>query len=325
MRLPWICCAPSASVKSKPMRLRNTISIAAMAMAVVTTFASAQAVDPMGGSSRFAAPVLLTLQQPPESIYAPPAPPREDEGVNEGGVHLDLGVRYMTDYVYRGIDFSEVAGHEDSPNYQADAKLSFDLGKLPHPYLGLFVNYYDADPVSHFQEFRPNFGFDWLIKPLTISAGYNSYIYPDRDAVSTSEVFVKIALDDSFLFKSRKPLLTPYIYGAYDVDLYNGWYFEAGVKHDFEVEDTGLMLTLIADASYVLQDSQFLLTGTNDTGFQHYDIGAIGTYSLNTLLNVSKHYGQLDLKGYLFYTDNIADHLRADNQLWGGVGVEFKY
>lgn len=271
-------------------------------------------------------PNALTLaDQPPESIYAPPTPPRVEEGINEGGLHLDLGARWMTDYVYRGIDFSETGGHEDSPNYQFNGKLSMDLGKLPHPYVGLFVNYFDSDPVSRFQEFRPNFGFDWLFKPILFTAGYNAYIYPDRDNLSTSEVFGRFEFDDSFLFHTLRPVLSPYVYGAYDVDLYNGWYLEAGVKHDFQIEDTGLTLTLLADVSYVSKWQQFLEVGTNDTGFQHYDLGAIGSYSLNNLFNIPKHYGEFELKGYLYYTDNLDHNLLAPSQMWGGVGIEMHY
>src|SRR5689334_10623700 len=101
-------------------------------------------------------PIYLAAPGAPESVYPPPAPKREDEGVNEGAVHLDLAVRYMTDYIYRGLDrsdgmgltvsgdgsgggaktdISKAFGHEDAPNLQVDSKLSFDLGKLPHPYL----------------------------------------------------------------------------------------------------------------------------------------------------------------------------------------------
>ena len=32
-----------------------------------------------------------------ESVYAPPEPPRPDQGVNEGGVHLNLNVTYLND------------------------------------------------------------------------------------------------------------------------------------------------------------------------------------------------------------------------------------
>src|SRR5437660_588870 len=82
-----------------------------------------------------ASPFKLALLPEDQSVYAPPAPPREDEGINAGGVHVDLVVRYLTDYVYRGIDHSEVGGNEDAPNLQFDGKLSFDLGKLPHPFV----------------------------------------------------------------------------------------------------------------------------------------------------------------------------------------------
>ena len=150
----------------------------------LATPARAQSVS---ASPSFASP--LTLQQRPESIYAPPAPPREDEGINEGAVHLDLTVRYMTDYIFRGVDRSEVGGREDAPNLQFDGKLDFDLGKFPHPFIALFVNVYDSDPISNFQEVRPVIGFDWPIKPLTISGGNTTYLFPDRDEINTNEVF----------------------------------------------------------------------------------------------------------------------------------------
>src|SRR4051812_12770621 len=105
----------------------------------------------------------LELQPAPESIYAPPAPSSDNSGVNEGGVHLDVAVRYLTDYVYRGVDRGELigtnqilpsdsvsvtplarTGNEDSPNLQLNEKISFDLGKLPHPYVALFVNVFDS-------------------------------------------------------------------------------------------------------------------------------------------------------------------------------------
>ncbi len=264
-------------------------------------------------------------QQRPESIYAPPAPPREDQGVNEGAVHLDLTVRYMTDYVYRGIDRSEVGGREDAPNIQFDGKLDFDLGKFPHPYIGLFVNVYDSDPVSRFQEVRPVLGFDWTIKPLTISGGNIAYIFPDRDDIDTSEVFFKVAFDDAFIWSTERPILSPYAMVAYDYDLWKGWYFEAGVKHDFVFEDSGFVLTLLADASYVMDNEQFLQRGASDSGFQHYDVGLIGNYSLNTLFNFPRRYGEFSVQGYLYYTDGIEDNLRADTQIWGGVGINLKY
>src|SRR5262245_44885296 len=52
----------------------------------------------------------LQLRQAVESVYDLEAPPAE-EGYNAGGVTFDLTVRYMTDYVFRGIDRSEGSGN----------------------------------------------------------------------------------------------------------------------------------------------------------------------------------------------------------------------
>lgn len=263
----------------------------------------------------------------PESIYAPPSPPQENAGVNEGAVHFNLAVGYFTDYVYRGLELLEPPGAEDRTNLQVNARLSFDLGKLPHPFVGVFVNVADSDPTSTFQEVRPYLGAEWTIRPLIISGGHNAYLYPDRDQLETSEFWGKIQIDDSYFFRTDQPIFSPYIYGAYDYDRYNGWYLEAGISHDFVIEDTGLTLTAEAHASYVRGIDLFDGTGGLEkvAGFQHYQIGLIADYSLNTLLNISRRYGQWSFQGFLYYTDNIEDDLIATTQLWGGAGIMFRY
>ena len=62
-----------------------------------------------------------------------------------------------------------------------------------------------------------------------------------------------------------------------------------------------------------------------DSGFQHYEVGIETTYTLNGLLNIPSRYGKLDFKGYLFYTDGLDNHLRADSELYGGLGIGFSY
>jgi hypothetical protein len=308
-----------------------TAKIFAAAIAVGVA-ADAVAAPPDVAAAPFARSLLLV--DDPGTIYQEREAPRADAGVNAGGAHFSLTVNYMTDYVYRGIDHSEVGainpadrGHasEDAPNLQFDGKLSFDLGRLPHPFVGVFVNVFNDDPVSRFQEVRPFAGLEWTIKPLVVTAGWQAYIYPERDEFNTSEVFAKIELDDSLLFRTDKPVLSPYVYAAYDLDLYNGYYIEVGVKHDFRIGDTGVTLTAVADVAYVMGDAYFTASHGEDSGFQHYDLGVIGSYSLNTLLNVSRRYGDWKLKGYLYYTDGINHYLRADTQLWGGVGITFDY
>jgi hypothetical protein len=293
--------------------------------------------------SKFASPLSLSLQpEEPESVYAPPAPPRTDAGINEGAVHIDVAVGYFTDYLFRGIEFAELpsfnrnpddpneilgSGSEDSPTLQINAKLQLDLGKLPHPYVGVFVNYADADPISTFEEIRPTLGFDWPIRPLIFSAGYTTYLYPDRDQFETSEVWGRIQIDDSWFLHTETPMLSPYIFAAYDIDVYNGWYIEGGVSHDFVIEKTGLTLTAEAHVAYVhgVQLFETVFNQEDVNGFQHYQLGLIGTYSLNKFFNFPTRYGEWNFQGFLYYTDSMEDDLLADTQLWGGVGVLFKY
>jgi hypothetical protein len=289
-------------------------------------------------------PITLSAQPDDESVYAMPTPAKEGEGVNAGGVKLDLTMLYLNQNVYRGISHSikssgppagsgvNAEPKGTSANFNLDARLEFDLGKFPHPFVGVVGNMYDSDPVSRFQEVRPIVGATWNIRPITLEGGNISYFYPEREDLNTAEFYGKISLDDSFLFHTQHPLLSPYAFGAYDYDKNKGWYFEAGVTHDFVFEDWGLTLTVFGDAAYIMGfQQQFVYiddpstTGFHTTGFQHYDVGAKAAYSLNALLNIPKRYGEFDLVGNLTYTDGLSSNIRADTVLWGGGGIQFKY
>lgn len=311
----------------------RSAALAVSAVAMLTT--TSVLAEPLPEAD---APIVLlrpfALVDQPESIYPDPEPPKPNTGINEGGVRVSLNVNYLTDYVYRGIDRSEVGAidpaetgdvTEDAPNLQFDGKLTFDLGRAPSPFVGLFANVYNDDPVSRFQEVRPYFGLDWKIRPLRLSAGWQTYIYPERDDFNTSEIFGRLEIDDSVFFRTDRPILAPYVFAAYDHDLYDGLYLEAGVNHDIVLEGTGVVLTVTGNVGFVAGHSYFTAQNDEDTGFQHYEVGLIGTYSLNTLINVSRRYGDWKLRGYLFYTDGLNNDLRADTQIWGGVGIGFDY
>ena len=272
-------------------------------------------------------PLKLSFAPEDESVYAPPVPAREDQGTNMGGVNLDLSFSFLSDYVYRGVNHSDLPRSSHKPNFQFQGVVSFNTGKLPHPFVGIFANIFDSDPVSRFQEIRPFAGIEWTVRPITLDAGINSYIYPEREAFNTSEVWMKLTLDDAVIFRTERPLFTPYLYAAYDYDKNKGFYVEAGVSHDFVIEDYGLTFTLLADVAYISHfQQQFIFTGIKSSGFQHYDGGLIATYQLNNLLKVSKRFGEIDLKGYLYYTDGIGPQiLHAESTVWGGAGLQFKY
>ena len=288
-----------------------------------------------------AAPVKLAMLQPgpqDESVYAPPAPPSDAEGANTGGINLDLSIRYLTDYLYRGVDRTRFIGAatgddiEEKANFQFEGQLTFNLGKFPHPFIGVFANVLDEDPVQTFQEVRPVFGAQLYVRPFIFAAGNNTYIFPDRSELNTAEAWARITLDDAAIFRRDEPIFSPYVYAAYDYDNYDGWYLEAGISHTVVIENTGITLTFQGAVAAVLEHPGFIGRGlteddedAEDTGIQHWEAGVIGRYSLNQLLNIPQRFGNWSFNGYLFYADGIDKDLRADTQLWGGAGIQLTY
>ena len=286
-------------------------------------------------------PRLFATGNDAATIYAPPEPTPLADKTNDGGVNVDLNFRYLTDDVYRGVSHNRAVfapgvngqaseGNLHASNFQADAKVEFDLGKLPHPYVGVFANLNDSDPLSRFQEIRPYVGFEYALRPLLFDVGLNTYIYPERERLSpspnTSEVFLRLTLDDTYFTRSRTALLSPYLYTAYDYQLNNGFYFELGLKHDFEFADLGFTLTPYADVAYVSHFArQFVTVSPQDSGFQHYDVGLRGSYSLNHLFKLAPRYGQFSIEGYLNYTGKFSNPVLANDEVWGGVGQKYRY
>ena len=257
------------------------------------------------------------------------APEWEDQHVNNGGAHFSVDFAYVNRYFYRGIDHDSVATHGNSLNLLFDGRLEFDLGNYPHPFFELFTNIYDADPVSRFQEIRPIAGLDWNLRPFDLQFEHINYIYPEREAVNIPEVDMKITLDDSMLFDTEKPIFSPYVQGAFVYQKNDGWYLEIGVKHEFAIENLGLTITPEANVGWISglkQQFVFINPATaHCTGWQHVELGCTISYSLNVLLNMSKKYGEFDVKGYGFYDDKLSALILANNGLWGGAGLSFKY
>src|SRR5208282_2299388 len=245
----------------------------------------------------------------------PPLSPEQQEGINSGGAHLDLDVDYADSYVYRGINHDNVGGNGNSPNLLIDGKLTFDFGRYPHLFVGVFTDIYDADPVSQFQEIRPYVGIDWNLRPFLIDFGHIAYIYPQRENFDTSELFMKVTVDDSLLFNTDGPIFSPYAMGTFDFNSGKGWYVETGVSHDFRVEDWGLTLTVKADVAYIARlQQQFIFINTvQDTGWQHAEGGITAAYSVNTLFNIPKRYGEFDLTGFLLYDGKLSKQITAND------------
>jgi hypothetical protein len=280
------------------------------------------------GATNFVPQETLNAQEDPfSSGPSSPAPQWGDQHLNNGGTHFSLDFAYANKYVYRGVDHDTVASHGNSLNLLFDGRLEFDLGNYPHPFVEVFTNIFDADPISRFQEIRPIAGADWNLRPFDLEVEHISYIYPEREDFNLPEVDTKITLDDSLLFDTAKPIFSPYVLGAYVYQKNQGWYVEFGLKHDFAFEDIGLVITPEANVGWIsgLKQQFVILNPLHNTGWQHFEVGVTVSYSLNVLLQLSKRLGEFDVKGYGYYDNRISGDITANNALWGGVGLGFKY
>jgi hypothetical protein len=268
-----------------------------------------------------------------ESVYAPPQPEPVGQGVNEGGVNLSLSVDYLTNYVYRGVDYDDVVDPVTREqgnmalNMYMEGLLQFDLGKrMPHPFLAISANLFPDDPVSQFQEFRPAAGTDLTLEPLTFTLGVQTYVYPQREDFDTTEGFGQVRYNDAKLWDSDDPVLSPYLFAAYDWRKNDGWYLEAGVSHDFNIRDWHLTLTPVARLAYTIGwQQQFAIVDGEGTGWQHWDLGLKARYSLNGLFNLSKRWGEWLLRGQVWYTQHLSNNTVGQTQTWGGLGIGFEY
>ncbi len=270
----------------------------------------------------------LNNQEDPFSSGEPSLPPEwGDQHVNNGGTHFSLDFAYANKYVYRGLNHDVVATNGSSLNLLIDGRLEFDLGRYPHPFVELFTNIDDADPISRFQEIRPIVGADWDLRPFDLELENIDYIYPQREDFDVPEIDTKITFDDSLLFDTAKPIFSPYVLGAYVYQKNQGWYLEFGLKHDFAFEDLGLVITPEVNTGWIsgLNQQFVIVNPVHNTGWQHFEAGVIVSYSLNVLLDVSKRYGEFDVKGYGFYDDRLSSKITASNAIWGGIGLGFKY
>lgn len=268
---------------------------------------------------------LMLLQPAPETVYAPPRPLDRSTLGNEGAVKLSVDFRYLTDYVYRGVEFFEPSGQEDAANFQFDVEGSLDLGEFPHPFIRVFTNAAESDAISGFQEVRPSVGARWEIAPITLEASYQAFLFPDRSALESNEIVGRIELNDAQLFDYERSILRPYVLGAYDFDNYKGMYIEAGFKHPLPINKWGITADLDARIAYVNSHERFAGPSGNASGFQHYQFGVTTQWELNETLNISRRYGSWSLTGYLYYTDGIENDLLSNTELWGGAGIRFRY
>ncbi len=310
-------------LRVKPITVTLTIALAAVLSSVSAIAAAADE-----------AAVWPASPAGPETVYASPGGPAAAATEPQGPrLKWELSLGYASAYVYRGIDHSATVGatpdaidEGGGSSFQFSGRVTLDAGGPWHPFVDLFSNYWDTDPVSNWQELRPTLGLQWQSKAAAVSAGVTSYVYPDRTGDNTSEVFMRADMNDGDLLGREQPILNPYGLVACELDANGGWYGELGISHNWAIAGLGLTVTPVARVAYTYRmDEAFIFeTDRSGSGWQHADLGLQLSYRLNTLLNLPASDGNWALGAFLFRTSHLADATLGGSLTWGGVNVTWR-
>jgi hypothetical protein len=130
-----------------------------------------------------------------------------------GPVDLSAEVGLYNRYLWRGLTLMD--------NLVLQPELSAGLGGFG---LALWGNFDadDADGTSGFNEYDATLSYGLSLPTASFNLGVIYYAYPEASTLNTTEAFASA---------SAGVLLSPTLTVYRDLDLFRGWYWEAGVSH----------------------------------------------------------------------------------------------
>ena len=284
-----------------------------------------------------------------------------------------------TDYIFRGINFSEYRRSwgqmrnegREKLNHQLTAGAELDLKQFGRVGYRAWFEFFAAqhyltpeDSGKNLQRVEHTAYYGYNIKPLglDLEAGFIWYMFPrmaSGDGASTQEIYLRQTIDDSGLWRLlgfqnvTKPILNPYLYIAWDLDLARGgMYSEFGMSHDFELSELGMKNTpLLKDITitptWSIGWDKNWLNKTSLDWMRSHPAGGLGNegkgvagnsshldfmnwglelkFDLKSALNIpDKYCGEMYIKGFLNYSDAIAENFLND-EFYGGMSVGFTW
>jgi hypothetical protein len=292
-------------------------------------------------------------------------------------VSFAIDYTMASDYMFRGINFSEYAGeNREALNHQLSVGTEVDLGQYGRvgggfwfewyadqndQSAGFNTNQYNDTENNHIQEIDyfvyygytiecigldAELGFTWFHFPYVrhLAMGPSSGQVASGDAATTQELYLNLSWDDSILWRClgmdvTEPILNPYLYTAWDLDLANGAsYQEFGLSHDFAladwcpapvIEDMTLTPSWSMAWSNNWLDNYALDTDTsggnsNYDGLMNMTYGLNLNWSMSDTFGIPEQYGSLYLAGFINYSQALARHW-MDDYFWGGMSVGYEW
>ena len=323
------------------------------------------------GSAAFGQTAGANAAQPIGLGQAAPAEPAtqpvtreqvEEAQEEEPGLPISLGASYylLSDYVFRGINFSEYQGEgREKPNHQMTTFLSWDTGTWGTLGFDTFFEWYaDQEKLNPYggaaniQEIDYTLRWTYGVEPIDtdVTLGYTFYTFPNlanllrKDRLRgndnddrTSEWWFRLNHNDAWAWKWLFPdnedgVLNPYFLFAQDVGIGAGavW-METGISHPFTIPGVDNLTitpayTITADGGYLAR-----LRGSSHNDYLRlaYDQLALNTtYDLTPVLHLPKWAGTVSISGLLYFNNALGtaeDDGTINDEFFGGMSVNWAW
>lgn len=289
---------------------------------------------------------LAALEETAEKTVIAEDAPEPPEWEKPVPISFLVDYTVVTDYIFRGVNFSEYSGEgREKLNHMLTAGVEYDTGDFGAIGFSSWFEWYagqeSLDPASDGNLQEVDYVVYWSYDmsalseslPVSVEIGWIAYTFPQAagDAYYTNEWYVSLGLDDSSLFGTENPVLSPSLAYYIDVDDIKGSWMEFGVSHDFALAGMGM------DATPVLKDmtvTPSLVLGVdhryvdNATRLANLLYGLAVSYDLSGALSIPEEYGSMSITGFLNYSQPLSDKLREialDDEFYGGVSFTYEW
>ncbi|MFP4104989.1 MAG: hypothetical protein ACLFVU_02770 [Phycisphaerae bacterium] len=269
-----------------------------------------------------------------------------------------LGVEYVlaTDYIFRGVNFSEYDGEgREDLNHQLSVGAEMDTEDLAGQDLGKIGGYIWFEWYAGQEHLTPEDSsnlqeVDYVLywrkefpEMFTeVELGWIAYQFPREsgNARTTYEVYGKLSFDDSPLWEMcgidvEGPVLNPFVAYYHDYDVVKGGWLEIGIHHDIDMKnieqtkDVPVLRDMIFTPSIVYGVShrywdKAMGNESIATSSANINYGLGVAYDLSSALDIPEQYGKFTVGGFLNYSQALDDSLLND-EFYGGMKLGWQW
>ncbi|MFA5865130.1 MAG: hypothetical protein WC975_10645 [Phycisphaerae bacterium] len=309
-------------------------------------------------------PVLASSQTAAtQEVSVPPMAEEEKiDQVSQAAPELperpfSLAVTYylLSDYVYRGVNFSEYSGEgREKLNHQMATSIDIPLGKkgnLGNFGFDTFFEWFaqqdklETTPPGHnLQEIDYTLRYSYDVEPIKTKAtvGWTDFTFPrilsshDR----TNEWFIRLEHNDAWMwrglgYKGEDGILNPSFCFTQDTGYILGQWYEVCVKHPVTLckNVTWTPQCVFAFDGGYIQPSLNEGKGSGKFEYAYTQPGMELKYDLTELLHLPPQAGSVYISGQLYYNAvsaveknrNEASHQVLKDLLFGGLAVGWSW